>query len=847
MLASTGMPPSRIGPYTIENLLGEGGMGQVFRAHDSRLGRPVAIKIVREEFTDRFEREAHAIAALNHPNVCTLYDVGPNFLAMEFVEGESLAARLARGKLSLERTLAYGMQVASALAAAHAQGIVHRDLKPGNIMLGKSGVKVLDFGLARLADRPVSRGDPTLTAANAILGTPAYIAPEQWRGAIADARSDVYALGVLLYEMATGSRPAPGEALRTAGLPTRLRDLVERCLHADPDERWQSARDLQIELEWIARDLENPAASLSWRHRWPMALAASCAVAALGATLAWLSLRPPVAAPRVRVTTVLPPENTRFDFTRTDGPAALSPDGRSMVFTALGEEGEAQLYLRALDSTAPVPLPGTAGAHHPFWSPDSRWVAFYAAGFLKKIDTHGGAPISLTAAQGPGAGGSWSAKGKIVFIASEFSPLQKIAAGGGSVELATTSEVSGHGYPWFLPDGEHFLFVSWPGAGRATLKLGSLSSTKSTVVGNAESNAIYASGRLLYLRGNALVAQPFDVGSLRTTGEAVPIAEPVQRLGTLLYSGVFSASQNGLIAYQKGTDTLTQLTWFDRSGKAIGKLGEPRAFFDLELSPDGKSLLASAPDALGNFDLWAFDLERGLANRFTTDAGGEYYGRWSADGGTVFFNSTRRGNYDLYRKSASGMGPEELVFADGTDKVPTSVSNDGRQLLYFTGGGEHFQLSRLPLRPDPDGGQRRPERLLDTTADERWAQFSPDDRWIAFESSVSDRPEVYVAPAAQPTEMHRISSNGGVQPRWRRDLQAIIYRDRDGHLQEASLRISGNNLAVTSVEPVFATTSSIGGYGYDLSPDGQKALIAVPAERRSEPLTLVENWLGLER
>jgi serine/threonine protein kinase len=843
------MSMSKIGPYTLETLLGEGGMGQVFRAHDSRLGRAVAIKVVRQEFTGRFEREAHAIAALNHPHVCTLYDIGPNYLAMEFVEGQSLAGRLASGKLTIEQTLAFGAQIASALAAAHARGIVHRDLKPANIMLAKTGVKVLDFGLAKLADRPESVADPTLTAANAVMGTPAYIAPEHWRGAPADARADLYALGVLLHEMATGTRPSPGEGPRPNDMPARLRDLVERCLNPDPEERWQSARDLQTELEWIARDLKNPATPvLLSRGRWPLVVAVSCALAVLAAAAALAYLRPPATDLPVRVTTILPPENTRFDFARSRGPAALSPDGRSMVFTAIADKGERQLWIRALDAPLPVPLPGTADASFPFWSPDSRWVGFYAGGFLKKIDTHGGGPISLTAVQGSGVGGSWSSKGQIVFSAGGFSPLQKIPAEGGTPALATATDVSGHGYPWFLPDGEHFLFTSWPGAGRATLRLGSLSSTTSTIVGPAESHAIYADGRLLYLRGNSLVAQPFDLTSLRTTGDAVLVAEPVQRLGSLVVTGVFSASQTGLLAYQKGTDTtLSQLTWFDRAGNAIGTLGNPTAFFDIRLSPDRKSLLASAPDAVGNFDLWAFDLARGLMSRFTTDAGGEYYGVWSADGRTVIFNSTRRGNYDLFRKAASGAASEELVFADATDKVPTSLSSDGRYLLYYTGGGQRFKLWRLRLSPEHAGGRLEPEPLLDTPFNERWAQFSPDDRWIAYETDESGRTEIYAAPSSQPTAKYRISSGGGHYPRWRHDGQAVLYQDNEGQLQEAVIRIARDTLDVTSVRPVFASAGWIGGYAYDLSGDAQKALIVVPMPRTAEPLTLVENWTAIER
>ncbi len=375
---------------------------------------------MRQEFTGRFEREAQAIAALSHPHVCTLYDVGPNYLAMEFVEGESLAGRLTRGKLAIAQVLVYGAQIASALAAAHAKGIVHRDLKPANIMLGKSGVKVLDFGLAKLAGRGAAVRDETLTAAHAVMGTPAYMAPELWNGGTADARADLYALGVLLHEMATGSRPSPTEGRRYEGLPARLGDVIERCLDPDPGERWQSARDLQAELEWIARDMKDPAlAGRSSQSRW-LPAAAVFSLAIMGAA-AMFYLRKPGAEPPVRYTVVPPPDNTTFNIAQTAGTLALSPDGRSMVLTAADEKGEWQLWLREFDQPEPVQLPGTSGARFPFWSPDSRWVAFFAEGFLKKVDTRGGTPISLTEVRSGGFGGTWSAKGQIVFSASSFS------------------------------------------------------------------------------------------------------------------------------------------------------------------------------------------------------------------------------------------------------------------------------------------------------------------------------------------------------------------------------------------------------------------------------------------
>jgi predicted Ser/Thr protein kinase len=407
-------PGSQLGPYRIDAVLGHGGMGQVFRASDSRLGRQVAVKISQLTFTDRFEREARAVAALNHPHVCTLYDVGPNYLVMELVDGETLDARLKRGRLSVAQTLEYGAQIAGALAAAHDAGIVHRDLKPGNVMLTKTGVKVLDFGLAK------SVLDETLTAANVVMGTPAYMAPEQRAGKPCDARTDIYALGLVLYEMATGARLSAGGASPLDALPEKLGHVVARCVAEDAEDRWQSARDLKAELEWAAKDAGTGTsaakAAAPPRRTWliPAAVLGAAALAALSA-LAEAYFRQPAAEQRVVVSSILPPEKTSFDFAANLGPVALSPDGTRVVFAATGEDGGSRLWLRALDAAEAQALPGTDHGTFPFWSPDNRWVAFYADGFLKKVDTRGGAPVPLAVVNGYGIGGSWSAKGQVVF------------------------------------------------------------------------------------------------------------------------------------------------------------------------------------------------------------------------------------------------------------------------------------------------------------------------------------------------------------------------------------------------------------------------------------------------
>ena len=826
----------RLGPYEIVGAIGQGGMGAVFRARDTRLGRDVAIKVSDQKFGERFEREARAIAALNHPHVCTLHDVGPDYLVMELVEGETLAARLKRGKLSIPETIQYGCQIADALAAAHAKGIFHRDLKPGNIMLTKSGSKVLDFGLAK------STFDETLTLAHAVMGTPAYMAPEQREGKPCDHRADIYALGLVLFEMATGARPPVGEPPRLDLLPERVGHVVGRCLEQDPEKRWQTALDLKAELEWAG---ENPvragtAASDSPISRlWPI-VAASTAIMLIALVLAYLWR--PAPETNVRYSTILPPTGSTLDFAVNYGVVALSPDGTKMVFAATGENGRSQLWLRAFDEPDPRPLEGTEGGRFPFWSPDSRWVAFSADGLLKKIDTRGGPPV-LLADQGAGSGGSWSTKGQIVFAPGVFNPMLKVSSDGGATSVAVESDISGQGFPWFLPDGEHFLFASL-GDGRTILRVGSLSSTTSEAIGEADSRAIYSEGHLLYLRGTSLVAQPFDVQALRTTGEAVLVAEQVQRFRNGVNVGVFSASTAGLLAYQKGADAaVRQLTWFDRSGDPVGTMGEPGTFWNIELSPDRRSLLASASDTFGNYDMWTYDLARGVRERVTTDPAREDVGVWFPDGESVVYDSTRLGHYDLYRKSVNGNGPEELLFADDTDKVPSDVSHDGENLLYFTGGGSRFQLFLLPLSRSDPGAAIEPVALLGTEFNESFARFSPDDQWIAFQTDESGRQEVYVAPFSRPRDKHQISSKGGGIPNWRQDGRGIFYQGPDGQLQEAEFRINGDEVEVTSVQPVFTSVGALGGArGYDISADEQRALISVPVERTIEPITLVQNW-----
>jgi Tol biopolymer transport system component len=819
LLASGHLSPGvQIGAYRIESQIGAGGMGEVFRATDTRLGRAVAIKTCREQFSDRFHREARAISSLNHPNICTLYDVGPNYLVMELVEGETLAARLKRGKLSIEQTIQYGSQIADALAAAHAKGIIHRDLKPGNIMLTKSGVKVLDFGLAK------SSQDETLTAANAVMGTPAYMAPEQREGKQCDARTDIYALGLVLREM--GPKDAPAQ----------FTHVMERCLAEDPDERWQAARDVKVGLELVEWHRLQPVI----RRGFPLAWAVAAAFAVAFGAVILLYFRAAPTEARVTYTTVSPPEDSSSDW----GAPVPSPDGRLIALWSYGKD---RLWVRRLDSPAAQPLPGTEHAWLPFWSPDGRSLGFFADGKLKRIEVAGG-PAETLADAPEGQGGSWSPQGVIVFAPSATGGLQKVATTGGQPAPATTLQGTddySHRNPWFLPDGKHFLFQGIPSGISTTLRIGALDSTEVKTVVRASSNGAYSSGYLLYLRENTLMAQPFDQTRLATSGEAVPIAQQVASIvRNGLLRGEFSASGERLLAYNPGPETSRlQLTWFDRAGRQMGTLGDPSDFFTLEFSPDHTSVATSRTH---NSEVWIYEVARGLPARFTSSAGSPQEAVWSPDGRSVAYLVKRNGMYGLYRSAVDGSGKEELLYEDGVLKIPSSWSPDGRFLLFD--GIDPKTGSDIWALPLERGATRTASRLfpwLVTPSTEFVGKFSPDGRWVAYASNESNLYEVYVAPFPGPGTRRQISAGGGRYPRWRADGKEIFYITQDGTLMAAEVSVKGTSVEVGPVRRLGIRVVQ-NRYSYDVSADGQRILAAVPVgQKSSPPLTLVENWTDL--
>ncbi len=880
----------KLGHYTVLSLLGVGGMGEVYRAKDSKLDRQVAIKVLPSalardpERLARFEREAKVLASLDHPNVGHIYGIvdsaDSHGLVLALIEGPTLEDRIAAGPIPLEEAIAISKQIIEALEYAHDRGVVHRDLKPANVKITPEGVvKVLDFGLAKvLEDEPPPSSpsnSPTLTLGHTrngvILGTAAYMAPEQAVGRPVDRRSDIFSFGAVLYEMLTGKRAFigattpdvleavvkndPDWSALPAGTPGYLRRLLERMLAKDRKQRMQAIGEARIALENPRAD-ESPAAPVyvpspsRLRWLWP-GVAALLALVAAGLALVHFRETPPEA--QAVTTTILPPDGAAFDFATNPNLPMISPDGRRLVFGARSADRKTQLWVRPLNSRTAQPLAGTESARFPFWSPDSKSIGFFSGGKLKTIDVAGGPP--LTIADAPiGHGGSWSPEGVIVFSSNETGPLQRVPASGGTAGPATTLGATAdhsHRFPWFLPDSRHFLFEDFqPNNNEVSIQVASLDSKESKMVARTSSNAIYADGRLLFLRENTLMTQPFDVKRLAITGDAVPVAEQVGSV-TVDAVGLFSAASTGLLAYQAGAGAgNTSLTWFDRSGKPEGTLGDAGDFRTLEFSPDRKSLAASVVDASGNRDLWIYDVARGLRTRFTFDPAMDDYPVWSPDGRSIAFSSNRKGHFDLYRKSSDGTGAEELLYADNLDKMQPSWSPDGTFLLYAAVGPMTADdIWVLPLAPREAGGAAKPSLFLQTALQEFRARFSPDGRWVAYQSSESQQFEIYAAPFPGPGGKRQISTSGGIFPRWRRDGKEIFYVAPNGRLMTAEVNARGSTIEVGQVRPLDIRVVTTGSYRYDVSADGQRFLVAAaPEQNAAAPLTLVQNWAaGLKK
>ena len=887
---------THLGPYEILSPLGAGGMGEVYRARDTRLERTVAIKILPAQLSNdpvrkqRFEREAKTISSLNHPHICVLHDVGQqdgiDYLVMECVEGEALSQRLEKGPLPLEQVLKFGAQIADALDKAHRSGVVHRDLKPGNIMLTPTGTKLLDFGLAKPAV-PLTSG-ATLTATSmrttpmtqegTVVGTFQYMSPEQIEGKDLDGRSDIFSLGAVLYEMLTGQRAFEGKSQLSVAsailekepapisttkqlIPPALDRAIRRCLAKDPEERWQTARDVAIELKWIADSgLQSSANApgierVKHSNQWTLAAFALAAVIAVALGIPYA--RKPAPDLRVTRTYVKAEAGSSFIFSGDQKGFAISPDGRNLAYVAStpSPDSKSALWIRPMDSLHARLLPGTEAAAFPFWSPDGRYIGFFAGGKMKKIDVQGGPPAIICDAP-DGRGGSWNQQGDIVFTPTVNSPIYRVSASGGPIAQLTTQDPSKnettHRWPWFLPDGRHFIFLAGSTftpreAASNSILMGSLDSKETKLLLHTHYQAAYASGHLLFLLQSSLMAQPFDVERFELTGEAVPIAEQVREDSSIARAW-FSPSTNGLLLYAEGAAKNRQLVWFDRNGTQTGAVPGEDAYAGVSLSPGGKKL-AYYLDGTG-FDVWSLDIASGVKTPLTfgaSSAQGNLYPVWSRDEKYIAYTSFRNGRYGLYQKSADGSGSESVLL-EGTDhfRVPTSWSSDGKLLVYHEGvsGGTYangvpggWSIWMLPI-----SGERKTYPFIQSTFSAREASFSPDGKWVAYCSNESGEYRVYVVPFPGPGGKWQVSSGDGRGPLWRRDGKEIFYLSADNKLMAVKVETSGGSFAAGEARALF-DSHSYGVFGrYDVSADGQRFVVAYEGSQSSNTLTSVVNW-----
>jgi serine/threonine protein kinase len=902
-------PGCTIAHYRITASLGAGGMGEVWRAVDTKLDREVALKVLPDDFADdpdrhaRFEREAKVLASLNHANIAHLYglehavppdpptdsDTSPqalkcaspplHFLVMELVEGEDLSAGIARGPIPVEEAIPIALQIAEALEAAHEQGIVHRDLKPANIKITEDGtVKVLDFGLAKASQPDADTGcadeSPTLTArataAGVILGTAAYMSPEQARGKNVDRRADIWAFGVVLWEMLTGRRLFEGETVSDVlaavlraepdlsalppQVPARLVGLTERCLRKNPSQRLQAMGDARVELQdTVERPQSAPeipgTVKEESKARRSLAVVAPWAVAAvLALVAAFLLLRPgPPTNDLILIeATIPPPPGGAFDVrSLSPGPPTLSPDGSRIVYSARGDDRATRLWVYDLATGSARMLRDTESARYPFWSPDSRRIGFFTQrdGKLKVIDTSGGSPRTICDAIN-GKGGSWNADGVIIFTPGHGSPIHSVTEAGGESGAITSLDSTRHNshrHPRFLPDGHRFLFLArGPKSADSVVMIGSLEGDEPREVMQSETQAELVSGHLLSVREGTLMAQPVDPSTVSVNGAPIALAEDVMVLPGAAVS-IFSASGNGLLTYQTGVpEAPTPLQWHDRSGALLGSFGDPARFGLGTVSPTGSRLVVGRSDtAEDGEDVWLCDLDRDLWTRFTMDPAEDIDPIWTADERYVIFASNRSGPHDLYRKTVAGSGGDELLFSSPESMLPTSTSPDGRHIVLdqYTGGADLdiwvFDLENSEVQP-----------FLQTPAQESRGVISPDGRWLAYHSDESGRQETYVTPFPGPGRRWQVSESGGMYPYWRSDGAEVVFSDLEGMLTAVPVSIEGDAFRVGRAEQLFRIDPPHPpNPGFAPSPGFDRFVVSPPGVATAvNTLHLVVNW-----
>ena len=883
----------RLGVYEVVAPLGAGGMGEVYRARDTKLGREVALKILPGSFANdaermaRFEREAKLLASLNHTNIAAIYGFedssGVHALVMELVEGQTLGERIAKGPIPIDETLPVAKQIAEGLEYAHERGIVHRDLKPANVKITPDGVvKILDFGLAKALSGETAAADPSssptlshmATQAGIILGTAAYMAPEQAKGKPVDRRADIWAFGCVLYEMLAGKKPFEGEtvtdilaavvraepdwSLLPASIPLPIRKLLLRCLNKDPKQRLRDIGEARIGIEGVLSGAAQDSASVpatavaeaSKLHglRWlPWALVGALAVLAI--VLGWLSFGRKIESRPVLRFAVNPPQNAEF------GPSvALSPDGTRLVFAATAN-GKDMLWLRPLNSVQAQPISGTENGAFPFWSPDGKSIGFFADNELKRVDLGTGSVVTICQVAGESRGASWGSDGTILFAPGVASPLMKVSATGGTPSPATVLDPSHRGtsnrWPFFLPDGRHFLFQDeHVGTAESAVAVGSLDSSKPYQIlpVHSDSSVIYAAGFLLYSWNGSLVAQAFDPDRLKVTGNPVPIASHVSPVGIVGPTGYLdvSASANGILAYRNSVPLESQLTIVDRDGKTLGTIGPTRSYSSPSLSPDGKKIVVGIPDPQNPAanSLWIVDVASGAFTRLTFDNHDNIIPIWSPHGRWIYFSSNSAGPYNLYRKRSDGSGPRQLLRRSADIESPTDVSLDGRYLLFADlSPVTSYDLWYLPLQPL---GKAVP--YLRTPAVEGTGRFSPDGRWVAYaysQSGAMTDEELFVSPFPATGSKWQVSSNGGTWPVWSASGHQLYFVSGD-KLMEAKV-LPGSAFQFQPPQPLFsyrpADNPQETSRDYSVFPGGQKFLLNQLVDTAGNlPITVVANW-----
>ncbi len=888
---------TRLGVYEIIALLGKGGMGEVYRARDERLGRDVAIKVLPADFAKdadrlkRFEQEARATSALNHPNILTVYDVGTHdgapYIVEELLDGEELRAQLQEGAIAPKKAIEYARQISEGLAAAHAKGIVHRDLKPENLFVTANGrVKILDFGLAKLQPQPNEAVDSQaatqkkITDPGTVMGTVRYMSPEQVRGQDVDHRSDIFSFGVILYEMLSGQRTFAGESAvevmnailkeeppdlseTNTKISPALEKIVWRCLEKKPERRFQSASDLGFALDTLtgstgvpparvqpdttpypagetpALPVQTPALS---RRIWMIV----SAVLLLGLLLAL-----PFAVKYLRQSRPTAPVTTRFTIAAPEKATSieaveLSPDGRHLVFVAT-TAGLTSLWLRPLDSLTAQPLSGTEGVYgSTFWSPDSRSLGFAVRGELWKLDLAGGAPqmlCKLPSGIGVIFGGTWNRDGDILFICDSAGIYRVRATGGEPVLAQRSGQPTPYRWPVFLPDGRHFLVRKTTTQGLTEIHLAAPDRQETTRLLAADSQVRYASGHLFFARAGALLAAPFDAESLKLTGEPFMVADKIRAAAYPSGRAIFSVSDNGSLAYyQNALTDNRQLTWVDRAGKPLGTVGPPGEYEFPRLSPDGKRVAVVRRDPqIRTRDIYVIDIARGASSRLTFDPGDDLYPVWSPDGSRIAWCETRDGVGQIYQKLASGVGQEEVLLNADVSIAPSSWSADGRFLLYSRLDPKtRNNIWVLPLE-----GDRQPAVFLQTPFFETGGRFSPDGRWIAYSSDEQGRAEIYLQTFPASGGKWQISNNGGLQPWWRSDGKELYYLSADGKLMAVEVKLSGSfeSLAPRALFDLAPSRAIGGTSSYAVTAAGDRFLfVTAREEAASLQFTVVTNW-----